>query len=79
MEEVFITSQSFKVHLKECDSLSLDSTNTGGSPHCSHRRPAKDESPCRRQEQPSKKASAKGDKNTHVSVSRHKKNKAQKK
>ena len=45
VEEVFITSQSFKVHFKECDS-----TDAGGSLHCSPRRLAKDESPRERQE-----------------------------
>ena len=79
VEEVFITSQSFKVHFKECDGLSRDSTDAGGSPCCSLRRLAKDESPCRRQEQPPKKASAKGDEHTPTSTSRHKKKKAQKK
>ena len=79
MEEVFITSQSFKVHFKECDGLSLNSTDMGRSPHHSPRRLAKDESPCRRQEQLSKKASVKGDKHAPTGVSRHKKKKAQKK
>ena len=62
VEEVFVTSQSFKVHFKECDGLSHNSTNVGRSLHHSPHRPVKDESPCRRQEQPSKKASVKGDK-----------------
>ena len=79
VEEVFITSQSFKVHFKECDTLSCDSTNMGRSPRHSPRRPAKDESPCRRQEQPSKKALAKGDEHTPAGTSRHKKKKSQKK
>ena len=61
VEEVFITSQSFKVHFKECDGLSCNSTDVGGSPRCSPCRLVKDESPCKRQEQPSKKVSAKGD------------------
>ena len=64
VEEVFITSQSFKVHFKECDGLSCDFTDAGGSLHHSPCTLAKDESPCRRQEQPSKKASAKGDEHT---------------
>ena len=79
VEEVFITSQSFKVHFKECDSLSRNSTDAGRSPHRSPCRLAKDESPCRRQEQPSKKASAKGNEHAPTSASRHKKKKAQKK
>ena len=79
VEEVFITSQSFKVHFKECDGLSHNSTDVGGSPHCSPHRPAKDKSPHRRQEQPSKKVSVKGDEHAPTSVSRHKKKKAQKK
>ena len=79
VEEVFITSQSFKVHFKESDSLTCDSSNVGKSPHRSPRRSAKDKSPCKRQEQPSKKASAKGDEHTPAGVSRHKKKKAQKK
>ena len=79
VEEVFITSQSFKVHFKECDGLSHDSTDVGRSPYCSLHRLAKDESPCRRQEQPSKKVSAKGNKHAPTSTSRHKKKKAQKK
>ena len=79
VEEVFITSQSFKVHFKAYDGLSHNSINISRSPHCSPRRPAKDESPCRRQEQPSKKASAKGDEHAPTSASRHKKKKAQKK
>ena len=79
VEEVFITSQSFKAHFKECDGLSRDSTDIGGSLHHSPHRPAKDESPCRRQEQPSKKASAKGDEHAPTGTSRHKKKKAQKK
>ena len=61
VEEVFITSQSFKVHFKECDGLFRDSTDAGGSPHHSPHRLVKDESPCKRQEQPPKKASVKGD------------------
>ena len=79
VEEVFITSQSFKVHFKECDSLSRDSTDTGGSLHCSPRGPVKDESPCKRQKQPSKKASVKGDKHALAGVSKHRRKKAQKK
>ena len=79
VEEVFITSQSFKVHFKECDGLSRDSTNAGGSPHRSPHRPAKDKSPCKRQEQPSKKVSAKGNKHAPAGASKHKKKKAQKK
>ena len=79
VEEVFITSQSFKVHFKECDGLSCDSTDMGRSPCRSPRRPAKDESPCKRQEQPSKKASAKGDEHAPSGASRHKKKKIQKK
>ena len=78
-EEVFITSQSFKVYFKECNGLSCDSTDVGGSPHCSPHRPVKDESLCKRQEQPSKKALAKGDEHTPAGASRHKKKKAQKK
>ena len=62
VEEVFITSQSFKVHFKECDGLFCNSTNVGGSPRCSPHRPAKDESPCKRQEQPSRKAQKKAQK-----------------
>ena len=79
VEEMFITSQSFKVHFKECDSLSRDSTDAGGSPHHSPCGPAKDESPCKRQEQPYRKASAKGDKHAPAGASKHKKKKAQKK
>ena len=79
VEEVFITSQSFKVHFKECDGLSHDSTDTGGSPHCSPCRLVKDKSPCKRQEQPSKKVSTKGDEHAPVGTSKHKKKKAQKK
>ena len=79
VEEVFITSQSFKVHFKECDGLSCDSTDVGGSPHRSPRGLVKDESPCKRQEQPSRKASAKGDKHAPAGVSKHRKKKAQKK
>ena len=79
VEEVFITSQSFKVHFKECDGLSHNSTDAGGSPPRSPRRPAKDKSPCKRQEQPSKMASAKGDKHAPASAPKHKKKKAQKK
>ena len=79
VEEAFITSQSFKVHFKEYDGLSHDSNDAGRSPRRSPRRPAKDESPCRRQEQPSKKASAKGNKHAPIGASRHKKKKAQKK
>ena len=79
VEEVFITSQSFKVHFKECDGLSHNSTNAGGSPHRSPCQLVKDESPCRRQEQPSKKASVKGNEHTPAGTSRHKKKKAQKK
>ena len=78
VEEVF-TSQSFKVHFKECDGLSHDSTDTGRSPCCSPHRPVKDKLPCRRQEQPSKKALAKSNEHTSASASRHKKKKAQKK
>ena len=79
VEEVFITSQSFKVHFKECDGLSRDSTDAGKSPHCSPHQPAKDESPCRRQEQPSKKVLEKGNEHAPTSASRLKKKKAQKK
>ena len=79
VEEVFITSQPFKVHFKECNSLSHNSTNVGESPHHSPHGPAKDKSPCKRQEQLSKKASAKGDKHTPASTSKHRKKKAQKK
>ena len=79
VEEVFITSQSFKVHFKECDNLSCDSTDVGGSPRHSPHRPVKDESPCRRQEQLSKKASVKGNEHAPTGASRHKKKKAQKK
>ena len=79
VEEVFITSQSFKVHLKECDGLSCNSTDVDGSPCCSPRGPAKDKSPCKRQEQPSRKASAKGDEYAPASASKHKKKKVQKK
>ena len=79
VEEVFITSQSFKVHFKECDSLSCDSTDVGGSPRHSPRRLEKDEAPCKRQEQPSKKASVKGDEHAPAGTSRNKKKKAQKK
>ena len=79
VEEVFITSQSFKVHFKECDGLSRDSTIKGGSLCHSPHRLAKDESLCRRQEQPSKKVSAKGDEHAPAGASRHKKKKAQKK
>ena len=79
VEEVFITSQSFKVHFKECDGLSCDSTDVSRSPHHSPRRLAKDESPHKRQEQLSKKASAKGNEHAPAGVSRHKKKKAQKK
>ena len=79
VEEVFITSQSFKVHFKECDGLSRDSTDMGRSPHHSTHRLAKDELPCRRLEQPSKKASAKGNEHAPTSTSRHKRKKAQKK
>ena len=78
VEEVFITSLSFKVHFKECDGLSRDSTDVGGSPRCSPRGPAKDKSPHKRQEQPSRKASSKGDEHAPASASKHKK-KAQKK
>ena len=78
VEEVFITSQSFKVHFKECDSLSCDSTDANVTCH-NPRRPVKDESPCRRQEQPPKKASVKGDEHAPTGTSRHKKKKAQKK
>ena len=77
VEEVFITSQSFKVHFKGCDGLSRNSTNVGGSPYHSPCGPAKDESP--HKEQPSKKVSAKGDKHTPAGASKHKKKKAQKK
>ena len=79
VEEVFITSQSFKVHFKECNGLSRDSTDAGGSPCHSPRRLVKDESPCRRQEQPPKKVSVKGDEHAPTSASRHKKKKAPKK
>ena len=77
VEEVCITSQSFKVHFKECDSLSCNSTDMGGSPPCSPHGLAA--SPCKRQEQPSKKVSAKGDEHAPARASRHKKKKAQKK
>ena len=77
VEEVFITSQSFKVHFKECNSLSHNFTDAGGSPHHSPHQPAKDESAHRRQEQLSKKASVKGDEYTPAGTSRHKKKKAQ--
>ena len=76
--EVFITSQSFKVHFKECNGLSHDSTEMGGSPCCSPHRPAKDESSCKRLEQLSKKALVKDDKHAPAGMSRHKKKKAQK-
>ena len=79
VEEVFITSKSFKVHSKECDGLSRDSTDAGRSPHHSPRGPAKDESPHKRQEQPSKKMSAKGDEHAPSGMSKHKKKKPQKK
>ena len=79
VEEVFITSQSFKVHFKECDGLSHDSTDAGRSPRHNPHGLAKDESPHKRQEQPSKKASAKGNEHAPASTSRHKKKKAQKK
>ena len=79
VEEVFITSQSFKVHFKECNGLSCDSTDACGSLHHSPHRPAKDESPCKRQEQPSRKASANGDEHAPAGASKHKKKKAQKK
>ena len=79
VEEVFMTSQSFRVHFKECDSLSCDSTDVGGSPHHSPCRLVKDKSLCRRQEQLSKKALAKGGEHTLVGTSRHKKKKAPKK
>ena len=79
VEEVFITSQSFKVHFKECDGLSCDSTDGGRSPCCSPCGLAKDESPCKRQEQQSKKASAKGDEHARAGTSKHRKKKAQKK
>ena len=79
VEEVFITSQSFKVHFKECDGLSRDSTNAGGSPHCSPCRLVKDESPRKRQEQLSKKVSAKGDEHAPASAFKYRKKKAQKK
>ena len=75
VEEVFITSQSFK----ECDGLSCDSTDAGRSLRRSPRRPAKDKSPRKRQDQPSKKASAKGNEHAPAGASRHKKKKAQKK
>ena len=78
-EEVFITSQSFKVHFKECGGLSRDSTDVGRSLRCSLHGPVKDESPCKRQEQPSRKASAKGDEHAPAGTSKHKKKKAQKK
>ena len=77
--EVFITSQSFKVYFKECDGLSCNSTDVGGSPHHSPRGPAKDESPCKRQEQLSKKVSVKGAEYTPAGASKHKKKKTQKK
>ena len=79
VEEVFITSQSFKVHFKECDSLSHNSTNAGGSLHRSPCGLAKDESPHKRQEQPSKKALVKDDKHAPAGASKHKKKEAQKK
>ena len=79
VEEVFITSQSFKVHFKECNSLSCNSIDAGTSPRCSPRGPAKGKSPCKRQEQPSRKVSAKGDEHAPASASKHKKKKAQKK
>ena len=79
VEEVFITSQSFKVHFKECDGLSCDSTDAGRRPCCSPRRQAKDESPCKRQEQPSKKTSAKDNEHAPAGASKHRKKKAQKK
>ena len=79
VEEVFITSQSFKVHFKECNGLSHNSTDADRSLHCSPHGLAKDESPCKRQEQPSKKASAKGDENAPAGASKHRKKKAQKK
>ena len=79
VEEVFITSQSFKVNFKECDSLSRDSTDVGRSPCCSPCGPVKDKSPCKRQEQPSKKALAKGNKHAPAGASKHRKKKAQKK
>ena len=75
VEEVFITSQSFK----ECEGLSCNSTDAGRSPCHSPHRPAKDESPCRRQEQPSKKALVKGNEHAPTGMSRHKKKKSQKK
>ena len=74
VEEVFITSQSFKVHSQSCNS-----TDAAGSPCRSPHGPAKDESPCKRQKQPSKKASAKGDEHTPAGASKHRKKKAQKK
>ena len=79
VEEVFITSQSFKVHFKECNGLSRDSTDTSRSPHRSPCRLVKDESPCKRQEQPSRKALMKGEEHTPAGASKHKKKKAQKK
>ena len=79
VEEVLISSQSFKVQFKECNGLSCNFTDAGGSPHRSPCWPVKDESPCKRQEQPSKKASAKGDEHTPAGASKHKKKKAQKK
>ena len=79
VEEVFITSQSFKVHFKECNGLFHDSTDAGGSPRRSPHGPVKDESPHKRQEQPSKRASAKGNEHAPAGTSRHKKMKAQKK
>ena len=79
VEGVFITSQSFKVHFKECDGLSRNSTDMGRSLCRSPCRPAKGESPCKRQEQPSEKVLAKGDEHAPASASRHKKKKAQKK
>ena len=79
VEEVFITPQSFKVHFKECNGLSHYSTDAGRSPRHSPRWLVKDESPCKRQEQPSKKASVKGDEHAPASASKHRKKKAQKK
>ena len=79
VEEVFITSQSFKVHFEECNGLSHNSTDAGGSPHRSPHGLTNDESPCKRQEQPSKKVSVKGDKHIPAGASKHRKKKAQKK
>ena len=70
---------SFHYDFKECNGLSCNSTNVGRSPCHSPHGPVKDESPCKRQEQPSKKVSAKGDEHTPAGMSKHKKKKVQKK